>query len=234
MRKLILTIPDTEGSIYHGEFSFFVKDDIQQLQYTFATPKSLWIHLFFEREGVLMGQLLITHKKENCDIVFGTLPNLTSETAEVAESLKGNWVIKYFVNEGYSGMDFSVTITEKYQEIIQFEERTELTTQDFGDTQSNYQWFKGDFHTHTRFSDGSMSPQENLISAQEQQLDFFFATDHNILANKWPLSDDVVVFPGTELTTNFGHGNFLGLHQPILTPLTMPLLGEKYSITEII
>lgn len=71
-------------------------------------------------------------------------------------------------------------------------------------------WYKGDFHTHTTESDGKMTPFNGMAQARKMNLDFFVATDHNILPTKW-LEDEIMVIPGVEITSSKGHFNALGL-----------------------
>lgn len=71
-------------------------------------------------------------------------------------------------------------------------------------------WYKGDFHTHTTESDGKMTVQNGLDQARRMGLDFFVATDHNILPTKW-LDSDMLIIPGIEVTSSKGHFNALGL-----------------------
>jgi hypothetical protein len=73
-------------------------------------------------------------------------------------------------------------------------------------------WYKGDFHTHTRISDGKMTQKMNMRQAEEMNLDFFVATDHNILSTGWP-EGKVLVIPGMEVTSPWGHFNTLGLNR---------------------
>lgn len=72
-------------------------------------------------------------------------------------------------------------------------------------------WFKGDFHTHTTESDGKMTPLNGMTQAKKMNLDYFVATDHNILPTKWLANDEVMVIPGVEITSSKGHFNALGL-----------------------
>src|SRR5699024_9351246 len=51
--------------------------------------------------------------------------------------------------------------------------------------QQEKKWYKGDFHTHTIYSDGEMTREENIEMANKQSLDFFVATDHNIIPTSW-------------------------------------------------
>jgi len=71
-------------------------------------------------------------------------------------------------------------------------------------------WYRGDFHTHTKLSDGKMSPQHLLEVSAERGLDFFAATEHNLLPTGWPHSDSILVIPGIELSSSAGHFNALG------------------------
>lgn len=76
-------------------------------------------------------------------------------------------------------------------------------------------WYKGDFHTHTVFSDGKMTREQNLEQAVKQGLDFFVATDHDLMPTSWPLSFNCLVLPGVEVTSDLGHYNRLfGLTHP--------------------
>ena len=76
-------------------------------------------------------------------------------------------------------------------------------------------WYKGDFHTHTVYSDGQMKQEENICSAINQGLDFFVATDHNLVPSYWVDNNNFLVIPGTELTSIFGHTNLIGTyHSP--------------------
>ncbi|WP_059104329.1 CehA/McbA family metallohydrolase [Shouchella shacheensis] len=72
-------------------------------------------------------------------------------------------------------------------------------------------WYKGDFHTHTIASDGKMTREENIASAKAQELDFFVATDHNLVPTSWPASEEMLVIPGIEVTAREGHYNILGV-----------------------
>jgi len=75
-------------------------------------------------------------------------------------------------------------------------------------------WFRGDLHTHTIYSDGSATPAELVIRAYEAGLDFIGITDHNraqSAAGLVPSGDDwPVLVPGVEVTTYGGHFNVWG------------------------
>ena len=71
-------------------------------------------------------------------------------------------------------------------------------------------WYKGDLHTHTRLSDGKESPERVMEKAHMMKLDYYMATEHNVMHTAWPESD-ILVLPGVELTTSLGHANLFGL-----------------------
>ncbi|UVI30673.1 CehA/McbA family metallohydrolase [Paenibacillus spongiae] len=73
-------------------------------------------------------------------------------------------------------------------------------------------WYKGDFHTHTVLSDGKMTPERNMEQAEIMGLDFFVATDHNLISTSWPQGRALVI-PGVEYTSGSGHWNALGVRQ---------------------
>ncbi|WP_243291588.1 CehA/McbA family metallohydrolase [Bacillus sp. FJAT-47783] len=80
------------------------------------------------------------------------------------------------------------------------------------EVQSETKWYKGDFHTHTNLSDGKLTVEEGMESARHMGLDFFVATDHNIIPTKW-LKSDILVIPGVEITSTKGHFNALGVQK---------------------
>ncbi|GAA0732180.1 CehA/McbA family metallohydrolase [Clostridium oceanicum] len=81
----------------------------------------------------------------------------------------------------------------------------------------HYRWLKGDFHTHSYHSDGKYTLENVAQIAEEKGLDFIALTDHNTVSQNYSYDEtkDVLFIPGMELTTNFGHCNFLGVDNPI-------------------
>ncbi|MEZ5937135.1 MAG: CehA/McbA family metallohydrolase [Hyphomonadaceae bacterium] len=92
-------------------------------------------------------------------------------------------------------------------------------------------WRYGDLHNHTGHSDGSCKATtglrvpcptiRTLEAAHDAKLDFVAVTDHNTLAQLADLAalapafPDLLVIPGTEVTTFKGHANALGLSRPV-------------------
>jgi hypothetical protein len=73
-------------------------------------------------------------------------------------------------------------------------------------------WYRGDFHLHTKFSDGKYTPKELAHLAKEHGLDFFAITDHNAIGSYTEFGDpEVLVIPGIEVTFEEGHWNVFGM-----------------------
>jgi hypothetical protein len=102
---------------------------------------------------------------------------------------------------------------------------------------SGTRWYRGDLHMHTAHSDGSCPSQSGRIvpcplflsvqTAAARGLDFIAITDHNAdsqndaLRELQPYYDRVLLIPGREMTTFYGHFNIFGVTQFIdyrLTP----------------
>lgn len=73
-------------------------------------------------------------------------------------------------------------------------------------------WYRGDFHTHTHYSDGILSPSELVNLAIEEGLDFIAVTDHNTFGSfsEFGENRELLVIPGIEVTTDLGHFNLFG------------------------
>lgn len=90
-------------------------------------------------------------------------------------------------------------------------------------------WYRGDFHVHTGNSDGSCAAQSGkethcppyraVETAAARGLDFVAITDHNTTAHYSQMRalqehfDRMLLVPGREMTTFFGHANVFGLTQ---------------------
>lgn len=87
-------------------------------------------------------------------------------------------------------------------------------------------WWRGDLHMHTGHSDGACASRKGvkvpcptyktLEAASARGLDFVAATDHNAtsqfgaLRELAPYFDDLLIIPGREITTFYGHANLFG------------------------
>jgi predicted metal-dependent phosphoesterase TrpH len=70
-------------------------------------------------------------------------------------------------------------------------------------------WYSGDDHTHSTFSDGHSTIEQNVYSAKAKGLTFLNCTDHNTVMQKEAVercvSPDFLPMVGSEVTTYAGH-----------------------------
>ncbi|WP_052215852.1 CehA/McbA family metallohydrolase [Sphingomonas sp. ERG5] len=92
-------------------------------------------------------------------------------------------------------------------------------------------WYRGDLHLHTAHSDGSCESQSGkrvpcplfltLETAAARGLDFVAVTEHNTISHlnalreDQPYFDRMLLIPGREITTFYGHFNIFGVTEPI-------------------
>ena len=75
---------------------------------------------------------------------------------------------------------------------------------------NNTAWYRGDLHAHTLLSDGHNTLAAAAQIAEQQALDFFFITEHNICHPALPVTDKTLILPAIEITTDQGHFNVHG------------------------
>lgn len=95
------------------------------------------------------------------------------------------------------------------------------------------QWYAGDFHTHTIASDGQMTDIENQASAKNMGLDFYVATDHNIIPTRWSEAD-TIVYPGIEITSSLGHFNLLFVDDILFNHFPMRGIEDSQALLQLI
>ncbi|MFC5652644.1 CehA/McbA family metallohydrolase [Paenibacillus solisilvae] len=70
-------------------------------------------------------------------------------------------------------------------------------------------WYAGDNHSHSRWSDGSGTINDNFTSGRNKGMDFLTATDHNTVNQQNDVvkenRDDFVALWGEEISTTAGH-----------------------------
>lgn len=77
------------------------------------------------------------------------------------------------------------------------------------------EWYKGDLHAHSNYSDGDSPVAEVVAGAERNGLDFFVITDHDSMMGGVPVhwfdagyvSSTMVLLYGVEWTTRRGHAN---------------------------
>ncbi len=76
-------------------------------------------------------------------------------------------------------------------------------------------WIKGDLHTHTIHSDGKDDICNLILKAARLGLDYIAVTDHNTVSQiteiKTIKCSEILVIPGIEISTYYGHINTWGM-----------------------
>ena len=107
-------------------------------------------------------------------------------------------------------------------------------------------WYRGDFHSHTAHSDGTCNSLSGrriacpafrtLEAARTSKLDFIAVTEHNsashhsVLRELQAYYDTLLIIPGREITTFFGHMNAIGPTEPLEFQLGGPRLPNVGSL----
>ncbi|HZZ31762.1 MAG TPA: CehA/McbA family metallohydrolase [Phenylobacterium sp.] len=119
----------------------------------------------------------------------------------------------------------------RYTAKISFEHGTRFTGFSAVPVRAGPGWYRGDLHMHTAHSDGSCLSItgahvpcpvfRTLEAAHTRGLDFISVTDHNDTAQSnslrelAPYFDDLLLIPGREITTFWGHANVWGPIAPM-------------------
>lgn len=114
---------------------------------------------------------------------------------------------------GENSFDVKLTVSDDISSVKEpVGEQCWIGNEDF-DFDRNYsrdsRWYKGDFHTHTRLSDGKETTRNAMKKAEKMGMDFYVPTEHNVLHTGWP-DTRIMVVPGVEITTSLGHFNIFG------------------------
>jgi predicted metal-dependent phosphoesterase TrpH len=78
-------------------------------------------------------------------------------------------------------------------------------------------WYRGDLHCHSHHSDGTGLLTDLAAAARTHHLDFLAVTEHNTVSHLPNLAalggPDLLLIPGQEITTEYGHANALGIRR---------------------
>lgn len=115
-------------------------------------------------------------------------------------------------------------------------------------TSDDARWWRGDLHMHTGDSDGICLSRKGakvpcpvfktLDAAVARGLDFIAITDHNTtsqfdaMRELAPYYDDLLLIPGREITTFYGHANVFGPTGPIDFQLSSPRAPRLAAILD--
>lgn len=118
-------------------------------------------------------------------------------------------------------------VVAHYRAEIRFNEPLEDSGFTLSPLEQGRRWYRGDLHMHTAHSDGHCASQSGkpvpcpvfltAQSAAARHLDFIAITDHNTdsqyeaMRELQPYFDMLLLIPGREITTFWGHFNILGV-----------------------
>jgi hypothetical protein len=121
--------------------------------------------------------------------------------------------------------------TASYRAEIRFDSAMEDSSFTTAPLAAGKRWYRGDLHMHTAHSDGSCASQTGrrvpcpvfytAQTAAQRGLDFIAITDHNAtsqyeaMRELQPYFDRLLLIPGREITTFWGHLNIFGTTQHI-------------------
>jgi hypothetical protein len=202
---------------------FKVEQDYERLEISVAFSQKGWYSLFiFDSKSEIRAQALFIQEPKT--IRISTSINHASFSTTPGEIPQGDWKIEIETPTFSENHTYNIQIMGENNQDPSVEDvpinswslsgsGNILELSLFSNDKvynSESRWYKGDFHTHTTESDGKMTPSAGMSQAKVMELDFFVATDHNMIPTKW-IGDQVMVIPGIEITSTKGHFNALGL-----------------------
>lgn len=224
-----------ERAIYTAKIE--VDQHYEQIVISFETDNISWFACNVYDQNQLRGQALHFIDQPVKSLFIGKKEEFNSATSISGAISPGIWLIELEVlTKAKADIHLSLEYELRKQGKIaddylknQIDILTNVTKKE-----GTEKWYKGDFHTHTTYSDGSMTRTRNIESAQKQALDFFVATDHTVVTHYWPKQEKVIVFPGTELTSPGGHANFLFIERSIFNGCKLEDMYSEAGINKII
>lgn len=170
-------------------------------------------------------QKLLGYGEQN--LCIADLPEMTSVGGIAGEIPEGTWRIGLGIFTEYLArydgkipvkVELEITtetgvVTQSVGEHVWISDDGKLTLDAYDWNlcrQKGTRWYKGDFHTHTRLSDGKETVEGAMKLAKQMELDFYVPTEHNLVHTGW-VETSVLPIPGIEITTDLGHCNFLEL-----------------------
>lgn len=201
---------------------FEVANNYEWMNLELSFSKKGWYSIFlWDPYHKLRAQVLCIEEKKKVTVSIN--PNQTSFSATPGSIAAGEWKLEVSAHTYQQAPAYTIMIEYGKGNVEKVYTETDIWCSDYtepGLTLDLYNsthvynqkkgWYKGDFHTHTNLSDGKLTPEQGMKQAKEMTLDYFVATDHNILPTKW-VRDEVLVMPGIEITSTKGHFNALGL-----------------------
>lgn len=161
-------------------------------------------------------------------LVVATNSKFCSTGCVGGEIPAGNWelevvYIPHCANKAvkFAGrnVDYTVNITvndevdREYNREYFCEDNVFISETDFEKVvNEEHRWYKGDFHVHTDLTDGEIDDELGMSVCEKQELDFLYATEHNIIMPSYQKGSTLII-PSMELTTPYGHYNLFGMRE---------------------
>lgn len=221
-------------------FAFDVAGSVQTISLQLYNTKNIWgTYLVYDSIGQLRAQYL-TGKTPQPVIIHEQQKQASPYTIS-GPIVAGTWTIDFVatiipqekIENPFLEVQFNTEKNNQSENELYWNQQDAsgllLSTSNSGQlVNSEARWYKGDFHTHTIYSDGQMTREENMGSAKNQQLDFFVATDHNIVPTSWVNDPSILVLPGIEVTAPHGHFNIINTNtSPFIENRLEDMLTEE-------
>lgn len=217
---------DETNFLINKAMPFNVPKDVNSISIEVKTEQPMWFtYMLYDEQKELRAQFLKGNAPQ--PVVIHTEREKTSPYTISGPILQGEWTLDVSIETNEDKEYFSDLCTC----IISFNDETNNVSDSLSwqDSQSatfhlknfhadkvfneSKKWYKGDFHTHCIYSDGQMTREENMVSAANQKLDFFVATDHNVLPTSWFDETNILVIPGVEVSALAGHCNLISVNK---------------------
>ena len=236
----IKLLDDSSDKVLNNKFTIEVAENVQSISLQLYHTKSIWgTYLVYDPIGQLRAQYLTGKTPQ--PVMIHEQRKRTSPYTIGGPIVAGTWTIDFVaaVSQQEEMEKPFLEVQFNGESNIQSVDELDWNQPDAGTlllstshseqmVKSEARWYKGDFHTHTIYSDGQMTREENMASAKKQQLDFFVATDHNIVPTSWVNDTSILVLPGLEVTAPLGHFNILNTNtSPFVENRLADMLTEQ-------
>lgn len=231
MKKIIKFAINQETEKIHEE-SFAIPHELETLYIEIKRSEEccyscyMGFILLWDETGAIRLQKLLGYGEQK--LAVGLDGMHTTIGGVPGKILAGNWKISLGIFEEYIKQNLEgkeatieVVITDEISEITEpigehiwvEEGQVKISPQKY-DWNKVYQreekWYKGDFHTHTRLSDGKETVRHAMEKAKNMDMNFYVPTEHNLMHTGW-CETDLCILPGIEITTDKGHFNLFGI-----------------------
>lgn len=200
-REDSLTLSVEGNSTLLSALDLFVKDENSNI-------------LFHRQLGTGENVITITNNVKKASI--GSIPCNFEKGIYTIELALWNEAKKYIQNAMQVNIicetEFK-NVKETCGDIVWMEKKGNLSGYEPGLKKRNHAgWYAGDFHCHTILSDGHEYLSNQMVKSELMGLDFYSATEHNLVPSTW-VNTDLLVLCGIEITTVYGHANIFGFRR---------------------